>query len=846
MNFVPDESRESGGDYSRKLIGILNETDKRVDSIMNSDIVYCSSDTPISEAAMLMHKKSISCLIIKEGGRAVGIWTEADAVSLDFTRPELFSTPIREVMIAPFHSITGDTPIHQVALKMRINGIRHYVVVGQDGEPRGVVTQTDVVMAPTVDQVLQMRRVSSILHKSPLFVESTATLGFASVLMKRKGSDSIIVIYGEHDYGIITERDIVRFISLKLENLRVGDVATKPLLTVNENASLFHARKILIDHHIRHLGVVNLNQDLIGILSFTDILNSMESIYVNELKKILKEREETLNIIEKQKRLFEQIIEFTSDAIAITDQNGVIEMVNPAFTEITGYGFEEVAGKNMSLLKSGLHQTDFYENLWRTLKDEGRYRGEIRNKRKNGEIYPQQILINRFRDFDDEKGYYISIFRDMSSIRESENKIYKLQHFDRVTELPNRNLLTDDLDFLISGAGQARFPIIFLDIQKFHRINESIGPGAGDDLLLHVSRQIRSFIRDMDLFGRYSSDEFVIIAPEADTEHRVLEFLDRLVGHLKRPVEFQGESIPLSWSVGVSIYPYDGDTAETLIKNAEIASKANREEGLYRYHFYSGSIEERYRNRFQMERDLLNALNSNQFEVHYQPIFNSEDGSIVLAEALLRWNRNGTYIPPDEFIPVAEECDLIVQIGDFVLHRVMDDYQRLARNGHGSLKISINISIRQMKEGGFMDGVEAALMDHGVPSDAFIFELTESMLFEFEKWGMDIIQRIRSMGIEIALDDFGKGYSSLSYLKHFPVDHIKIDRSFLTDMSVNANSRSLVEAIIRLSHTLGKKVVAEGVETEEQQRILTDQGCDLLQGYYLKRPGPFDNIFNIK
>ena len=535
----------------------------------------------------------------------------------------------------------------------------------------------------------------------------------------------------------------------------------------------------------------------------------------------------------------------SSQGIMTTDAEGIITAINPAFSTITGYAPEEIIGKSPAILKSGRHDSNYYKSMWTAVKETGKWEGEIWNRRHNGEIYPQWQTITRVLDQQGQVVEYVALFSDITERKQQEEEIWHQANFDALTGLANRNLLVDRLERALAQArrNNNKVGLVFLDLDGFKWINDTLGHDVGDELLIEVANRISSTVRDQDTAARMGGDEFTVVIHDLNNMEKLRSVGEKLVGTLHHPFTLQGSTHQISGSAGITVYPDDGEDVQTLLKNADIAMYKAKQGGKNRYQFYSRHMQIDTQARMQMEADLRKAISANEFILHYQPIVDSDCGELVGAEALIRWiHPEKGLISPLDFIPVAEDSGLIVPIGEWVLREAVKQWSIWQQQGHPPLRLSVNVSSPQFREENFKQLVADVLSEFNVLPGYLVLEITESVLMDGSAEAEAHMQEIKQMGLLYALDDFGTGFSSLSYLKRFPVDIVKIDRSFINDCAEDRNDAHLVEAIVSMTHSLGLKVIAEGVETDAQYEFLRELGCDYIQGFLVSRPLPAETF----
>lgn len=542
---------------------------------------------------------------------------------------------------------------------------------------------------------------------------------------------------------------------------------------------------------------------------------------------------------------------FTSaDAMLITDAAGVIQRVNDAYCQITGYSAEEAIGKKPGeLVKSGKQDAAFYHSMWESLVATGIWRGELTNRRKNGELFPQFMSISAVKNDAGVISHYVGILRDISDQKSSEEQIRRLAYFDPLTTLPNRRMLTDRLQHLLhenarSGEYGALF---FIDLDNFKNVNDTLGHQVGDRLLIETARRLRSCLRESDTVARLGGDEFVVLIEDlgGDAVHAATNAkisASKILDSLGKVYTLEGRECLCTPSIGITLFAGNAGNYDEILKQADLALYGAKAEGKNTLRFFDPALQYEIERRSMLERDLRRAIQCREFILHYQAQID-RDGTIVGFESLLRWQHPlQGLIRPDEFIPLAEESGLILALGRGAL---MEACQQLAvwadDPRSAALSLSVNVSVKQFRADDFVESVKTALQQTHADPRNLKLELTESLLLENVDAAIDKMHVLRELGVRFSLDDFGTGYSSLAYLKRLPLEQVKIDRSFVADIIANASDAVIARAIIALAHSLGLSVVAEGVETEAQWTFLLADGCDLGQGYLFSKPVKIDD-----
>ncbi|HEC12681.1 MAG TPA: EAL domain-containing protein [Acidiferrobacteraceae bacterium] len=534
-----------------------------------------------------------------------------------------------------------------------------------------------------------------------------------------------------------------------------------------------------------------------------------------------------------------RVFESTIEGIMITDTRGVIRVANPAFTAITGYEADEVIGQTAKILHSGRQDKQFYKDMWQSLLDTGHWQGEIWNRRKSGEVYPELLAITEITDSYGRAVQYVALFNDITEQKKNEERIAHQVYHDALTGLPNRLLFYDRLDIALAHVkrnGQ-KLAVMFLDMDRFKNVNDSLGHSAGDLLLQRTAERLTQNIRKEDTVARLGGDEFTVLLSQLTNVGSAAEVAEKILDAFKRPMNIDGHELFITASIGISIYPDDAQQAESLMKNADAAMYRAKDCGRNNYQFYSPAMNARALERLALESKLRFALQRGEFMLHYQPQMDLYTGQIIGMEVLLRWNtKDWGLVSPAEFIPLLEETGLILPVGEWVLQQACAQNSAWQADGYPPMCIAVNLSARQFVQQNLVRSITDILERTGLAAQYLELEITESIMMDAVSAKLKVLQALKATGLQIAVDDFGTGYSSLSYLKRFPIDTIKIDQSFVRDMTRDPADVAIVETVIALAHNLKHKVIAEGVETQEQLALLRRLGCDEIQGYLLSRP----------
>ena len=556
----------------------------------------------------------------------------------------------------------------------------------------------------------------------------------------------------------------------------------------------------------------------------------------------------TESLAQNRERLLGVAFHHSGEAIMITDHDNCIVTVNPAFTELTGYTQEEVVGKNPSMLSAGRTTREEYERMWAAISLKGYWQGEIWDRRKDGGVYPKWLSISVMRDESGEIRFHIAHFSDISAERAAEAKLHHMAHHDMLTGLSNRVSLKDRLEHALALARResSRVALLFIDLDRFKSINDTLGHHVGDELLIAVSQRLRQCVRESDLVARLGGDEFVVMLPGLDQSAAAASVAEKIVASIGEPYLIGAHTLYTTPSVGIAIYPEDGADGESLMRDADAAMYHAKSAGRNNFQFFDAKMNELAVERLSIEHALRHALSRDEFRLHFQPVIDIRTGRVSSIEALVRWQHpERGLLAPGFFIGVAEETGLIQAIGHWVLWAACRQLADFRAAGIADVRMAINISALQMRNGNLPVLAQGIMAAYSLQAGDLIFEITESIAMEQPKETERILDQLHAMGIQLALDDFGTGYSSLSYLKLFALDTLKLDRSFVEEIGVDADGQIICDATIGLAHSLRLRLVAEGVETQEQLDYLQARGCHYVQGYLFSRPLPADQILEL-
>ena len=572
-------------------------------------------------------------------------------------------------------------------------------------------------------------------------------------------------------------------------------------------------------------------------ISISEVRIGNERVFIGALRDCTERKKE-----QTQMRKLSRALEQSADSVLITNRVGVIEYVNPAFEKVTGFSAKEAVGNMPNMLKSGAQDDEFYVRLWQTILQGDVFREVIANRKKDGTIYHEEKTITPLLDaHTGEITHFISTGKDITDRMQAQQRLHHLAYYDLLTKLPNRTLFLEQLITAITRARRHErlLAVLLVNLDRFKVINDTLGHEVGDDLLVELAKRLEKMLRQEDIVAHLGGDNFAILLEEFTSVDDIPDLIQKVLHLFDAPFECHGRELYAAASIGVSLYPQDGYDSSSLMRNAEVAMYRAKNSGRNNYQFYTADMNAKALKRLEMETKLRKALEREEFLLYYQPQVDLATGLIIGLEALVRWQHPELgLISPNEFIPLLEETGLIIPASQWILEQACWQNQEWRRAGLMQLRTSVNLSALQFRQRSLASEVAHILLKTDLPPVALQLEVTESSIMHSEENVLRTLRTFRQMGVQLAIDDFGTGYSNLSYLKHIPVHILKLDKSFVDGLPGDKNDVGIARAVIAMAHSLGMKVVAEGVEKEAQLDFLQEEGCDIMQGYLFSRPVP--------
>lgn len=815
--------------------------------IISKDIKIAKKEELVSSLIDTMQENMISSVIIvDEDHKPIDIITEKDIVKIVAKHQDVHNLAIQDISHKKdLFTQNQNVEMYDAYELMQSFGHRHIIVVDDEKEILGIATQSDFLKYLDSELLTKLKPVRDVMVVNIVTLFPHDTLGDAANLMLDNEISSLVIIdTNDFPVGIVTERDMVKYANNKtMEEIVIKNIIGKQLYTVLPDTSLFDVLEMMKAYRIRRVIVVDENGTLAGLVTRNDILKSIRSKKLEILTANLRQKSFELEIIKKQEeelKLLGIAIKSSPDGIIITDIEAKIKWCNQAFEELTGYSKFEILGKRpKDLLYSGIQTQEFYKTLWETILEKKSFKGEIKNKRKDGTLYDEKITITPLVDERGEITHFIAIKEDITERNLMIDTINQIAHFDSLTTLPNKFSLTNEIHqaILRANRNKSTAALFILGLDNFKDINESFGHTIGDELLIIISKQIKQYSRMSDFVARITGDEFAILIENIDEPEELAMIAQKLIDDVSKTWELSnGSSVYISATMGISIYPKIAKNSNELFQYSDAALFLAKKENKGKYRFYNDEITQKARKNIQTIVDLKESILQNSFMVLYQPQVEIATNKIIGAESLVRWINKDEIISPLDFIPIAEERGIISDITEFVVKQTCKDLVAFSKIiGTKSFKVSVNISSVELNNF-TVENIRAIIEEYKIDKNNFGIEITESIFIHEIQNAIKILNRFKDDNFLISMDDFGTGYSSLSYLKQLPIDILKIDKSFVDGLPNDQNDVQITRAIISMAKTLGLKTLAEGVETKEQLEFLKNAQCDYYQGYYFSKP----------
>jgi diguanylate cyclase (GGDEF)-like protein/PAS domain S-box-containing protein len=814
-DLIPDDPATGDGFVLGKLArGDTARVERNVDRKDGSSVFVEINSKKLTDGQVLVTFRDISER--RRAGEALLAAKEA-ADAADRVKDKFLATMSHELRM-PLNSIIGFADIMESGMLGTVGNDRHLEYIRD-------INESGRQMLGIINDMIDVLRIESALQGDESSYRQLVEMAPDLICLCREGAISLInspgaTMLGSWNPETLIGRPFKSFVHPDFHHLVSDDL--KGLVAARSRTPITLIRadgsEVIVETAARILAFKGGDAVMIVARDITERVRAEEGL-----------------------RLAATVFETTAEAIMVTDSSKRIKAVNPAFTAVTGYTAEEAIGNTPSMLRSGRHDEAFYKSMWAVLNETACWEGEVWNRRKDGEVYPEWLYISAISDDRGDVIEYVAVFTDITQRKRSEEQVHRQANFDALTGLPNRTLFFDRLSAAIIGARREKqqVALLFVDLDRFKVVNDTLGHAIGDRLLEQVAVRLAECVREVDTVARLGGDEFTTILRGISRGEDVAHVAEKIIESLSEPFWLDGNETFIGASVGITIFPSDADEANTMLRNADMAMYRAKEAGRNVYRFFTQEMDAQVLMRMDLERDLRRALDHQEFVVHYQPIIDLATGAVTSAEALVRWiHPERGMVKPGDFIPVAEDTGLIAPLGEWVLRQACIDAKAWQEAGLSGIGVSVNLSTRQLKRGFSSDFVDGIVREIGMAAEMLTFEITESLIMEDSQSAVAWLSSIKDMGVSLSIDDFGTGYSSLSYLKRFPVDVVKIDRSFVMDVTEDPDDAALVAAILAMADSLKLKVVAEGVETADQLTLLRSRGCDMVQGFFFSRPLP--------
>jgi diguanylate cyclase (GGDEF)-like protein/PAS domain S-box-containing protein len=834
-----------------EVVGVVSESDMRSHlglgivgkmhnllTAMDRQSPRFPPDTPVIVALQRMVFERWDYVVVTQGEMPLGILTERDIPRLMRDQKDVSALTLQQVMSSNLTTIIADSTLFEAVRLMTKAGLRHLVVIDAQGRYLGVISQQGLLERIGLELIGDsLHELESLRTERKVAEQELREREEIYSTLVNQAADAIVLIDG--DTLGFAEFNAVAHEGLGYTREEFSKMTLTDLQAVKKHAEVHQMVKQHLDKGGNNLLEVS-HQRKDGSVRMTQV--SSRSVKIHDKRYLLAiwsditERKKA----EEQIKLAASVFHDAREGILITDAKGTVINVNRAFAEITGFQNDEIIGKTPRVIKSGRHEREFYTKLWQQLLQTEHWSGEVWNRRKSGEVYPEQLSISAVKDAGGKTTHYVGIFTDITELKQQQEQIERLAYFDALTRLPNRVLLADRMQQALSRADRLNriVAVCYLDLDGFKPINDRYGHKEGDGVLVEISRRLQDFIRNEDTVARLGGDEFVLLLTDLSDQDGSEPILSRLLEIVTKPCELQnGAKVSVSASIGVTFYPTDHNDSDVLLRHADQAMYQAKQLGRNRMHHFDPKYDQQTKKLRELKTKVHAGLKHADFMLYWQPKVDLVHGHVVGAEALLRWKQADTIILPAAYLPQLENDDLIIEIGDYVIKQAVATLSRWHELGL-DLSASINVAARQMLSPEFMRKLRGELEGRADLARHLELEILETVALEDLDKVKRLINECRALGVSTALDDFGTGYSSMTYFRRLPVDTVKIDQSFVRDMLDNADDLAIVQGILGLTKAFAKISVAEGVELTEQLAVLQGMGCHIAQGYAIGYPMP--------
>lgn len=823
----------------------------KLSSIISATSKQLKAEDTILQALTQMHSQSISSVVILDNNnRPIGIFTEQDALEV-IAKKTNTNNNLSSFIKKHLYCTHKDTYIHDAYIYIENHSYRHVIVIDDDGQYLGVATEGDFLRHTSYEEIAKFTSIQESMSESILSIESTTTIAQTAILMNQQKYDYAIILDDFYPIGIIKERDIAHYYSTngELADKKVSEIKQENICLIKQSTSLQEASELMKSHGVHQLIVVDSHKKLIGLITRHDVLKAIHGSYFEFLVKTIESKNSNEEILKNHKQELENktiflnsIVDTIPDLVWLKDTDGKYLLCNSMFEKFFGAKKEDIIGKtDFDFVDKELAQFFKDHDKKVLVEDHSKVNEEYLVFADGSHEGLYDTVKTSMKDSNGKTLGVLGIAHDVSDRIAREKELEKLANYDSLTNLPNRSFLKVYLKKSLAKAlrNGSSLALIILDLDRFKDINDSYGHTIGDELLSTIAKKLLERLRDGDLVARLGGDEFAIILEEINHVDDIARIVKDILRSISTPCKLSNSiEVHIESSAGIVIAPKDGSSVEELLQHADSALYQAKNDGRALYRYYTDEMTKSAKKRILCENRLRNALENKELELYYQPQVHIQTGRIVGAEALLRWNEpTEGLISPNRFIPIAEETGLINSIGEFVLNEACKQGKAWIDSGH-RISIAVNVSANQVKYQDLPMVVGKALEMSGFSADRLELEITESAVMQREEQAVAMLHALRAKGIRLAIDDFGTGYSSLSYLKRFPIDVLKIDKSFIDDIPYAQDDMAIVVAIIEMGKALGYQVLAEGTEHKEQIDFLKEKGCTLYQGYFKSKPVP--------